>query len=118
MVDVNVIQTSDDFGLVINFNVVFVQLVTNVYVGEQKKNSSLRKTFLSSQANRCYKYYSTPKNHSAAREDCRKDQADLFSWRNNDDETELITASTENSQAVKYQTYSWGGGIIYQGRGK
>jgi hypothetical protein len=74
------------------------------------------------QATRCYKFYSTPKNHSAAREDCRRDQADLFSWRNNDDEVELINAVTvQFSQLlsmVTEQIYAWSGGIIQQGRGK
>lgn len=74
------------------------------------------------QATRCYKFYSTPKNHSAAREDCRRDQADLFSWRDNDDENELITAviaqSNNNPPIIQRQTYAWSGGIIQQGRGK
>lgn len=74
------------------------------------------------QATRCYKFYSTPKNHSASREDCRRDQADLFSWRDNDDELELVTAVLDQSNhlqlAISQQIYAWSGGIIQQGRGK
>lgn len=74
------------------------------------------------QATRCYKFYSTPKNHSAAREDCRRDQADLFSWRDNDDENELITAVITQANSkfpiIQQLTYAWSGGIIQQGRGK
>ena len=73
------------------------------------------------EANRCYKFYSTPKNHSEARADCRRHQADLFSWRDNSDENELLKASTifwkYDYQAVKNQFYSWIGGIVHHGRG-
>lgn len=70
-------------------------------------------------ANRCYKYYSTPKNQSSARADCRKDQADLYSWRDNTDENELLSAliitQTENQINVNEQEYAWSGGIAHHG---
>lgn len=70
-------------------------------------------------ANRCYKYYSTSKNQSAARADCRKDQADLYSWRDNTDENELITAlliaQTKNQINVNEQEYAWSSGIVHHG---
>jgi hypothetical protein len=72
------------------------------------------------QAKRCYKYYKTAKNHSEARTDCRNKQADLFSWRDNTDEHELLAASTIESgvnNQVKQQFYAWSGGIVHHGRG-
>ncbi len=117
------IRVKNDFGQVKNINAVFVHLLTIAYV-KIKNLFCFQKInfFILSSANRCYKYYSTPKNQSAARDDCRKDQADLFSWRDNSDEIELITASTaqwnSNTQFVVQQLYSWGGGMIDHGRGK
>ncbi|CAF1187329.1 unnamed protein product [Rotaria sp. Silwood1] len=70
---------------------------------------------------RCYKYFKASKNHSEARADCRNNHADLFSWRDNSDENELLKASAAhwnyNSLSVKNQFYSWSGGMIHHGQG-
>ncbi|CAF3843749.1 unnamed protein product [Rotaria magnacalcarata] len=72
-------------------------------------------------ATRCYKYFKEYKNQSEARAVCRKDQADLFTWRDNTDENELLKASAAewnyNYENVQNQFYSWSGGMVYHGQG-
>ena len=71
-------------------------------------------------ATRCYRFYRESKNHSEARANCRKFQADLYSWRDNTDENELLTASTSWNyvyQPNKHQFYTWSGGIVHHGQG-
>lgn len=71
--------------------------------------------------NRCYKYNPNHLNHSDARASCRREQADLFSWRDNEDEDELITASTSQwgftYSPITHQFYTWSGGIVNHHRG-
>ncbi|CAF1560556.1 unnamed protein product [Adineta ricciae] len=69
---------------------------------------------------RCYRFYQESRNHSEARANCRKFQADLYSWRDNTDENELLTASTSWNyvyQPNKHQFYTWNGGIVHHGQG-
>lgn len=73
-----------------------------------------------SKANRCLKYYSTPVNRSQARENCRREQSDLFTWKDNDDESFLIAAATQIwgfKIGVYRQFYTWSGGIVQNSRG-
>ncbi|UJR31841.1 hypothetical protein I4U23_019318 [Adineta vaga] len=69
---------------------------------------------------RCYRFFQESKNHSQARANCRRDQADLYSWRDNSDENELLTASTSWNyvyQPTKHQFYTWSGGMVHHGQG-